>query len=514
VSSPATSDERFALSRKTTGNALFGFGAFAYAAVLSVVITPLLVHGLGATYYGIFVLSAAALGFVGVLDLGMGTALVRFLSSSVGRGDIVEARSLIQASIAFYAIVGAVGFGVMVLLGLVFAPALFDLTGNQLSVARFALIVSGGAFQFDTVARAFSVVPVALQRSGVSAAFRIVFGTLGAGTSAAIVTAGLGLRWLVGAYALIDVAGLAVSMGIARRVIPGLRLAPRWDRARIRRLMTFSGWIFLANISAFVIFQFDRLMLGALATVSAVTYYAVPSSMASYLLAATTSLASIVIPATGDLIARGESLRVDRLYRRSTRLCVLFVGSAGIPAVFFADPLLTVWLGHQFAARSTAILQILVVTFILFSLTVIPYNMLVAGGFPRIVGVLNLVIAVLNVILIFVLIPPYGAKGAAIAYLLSIAVFPLFIWFAERRVLGFARIQWFSIVWRVLPPLAVQAGVCALLQPVVGADAGLAPVLLLMLPLPALVYFFTGLIDADERQIVRHFLGRRRTASP
>jgi Membrane protein involved in the export of O-antigen and teichoic acid len=278
--------------------------------------------------------------------------------------------------------------------------------------------------------------------------------------------------------------------------------------------MTFSGWIFLANISAFVIFQFDRLMLGALASVSAVTYYAVPSSMASYLLAATTSLAAIVIPATGDLITRGESHRVERLYRRSTRLCLLFVGSVGIPVVFFAHPLLALWLGHHFAARSTTVLQILVLTFILFSLTVVPYNMLVAGGFPRIVGVLNLGIAILNVILIFVLIPPYGATGAAVAYLVSILLFPLFIWFAEHRVLGFARIRWFSIVWRVLPALALQAGVCALLQPLVGADAWLAPTLLLTLPLPALVYFFSGLIDVDERQIVRDFVTRRRATAP
>jgi len=514
MSSPTSVGDSFALSRKATGNALFSFGAFAYSAVLSIVITPLLVHGLGATYYGIFALSTAALGFVGMLDLGMGTALVRFLSSALGRGEIAESRNLIQASVAFNCIVGAVGFGVMLLLGLVFAPTLFDLTGNQLGAARFALLVSGAAFAFGTVGRAFSAVPLALQRNGVTAAVGIVFATLGAGTSAAIVTSGLGLRWLVGAYALIDVIGLAVSMVVARRILPGLRFSPQWDRARIRRLITFSGWIFLANISAFVIFQFDRLMLGALASVSAVTYYAVPSSMASYLLAATISLAGIIIPAAGDLIARGELHRVERLYRRSTRLCLLFVGSVGIPAVFFAHPLLALWLGHHFAAKSTTILQILVVTFILFSLTVIPYNMLVAGGFPRIVGVLNLGIAMLNVILIFVLIPPYGAKGAAVAYLVSILLFPFFIWFAERRVLHFSRVQWFSIVWRVLPPLALQAGVCALLRPVVGADAGLAPALLLTLPLPALVYFFTGLIDADERQIVRHVLGRRRTASP
>jgi O-antigen/teichoic acid export membrane protein len=276
-------------------------------------------------------------------------------------------------------------------------------------------------------------------------------------------------------------------------------------------MMTFSGWVFLANISAFVIFQFDRIMLGALASVSAVTYYAVPSSMASYLLAATTSLAAVVIPATGDLIARGETLPVERLYRRATRLCLLFVASVGIPAIFFAHPLLEVWLGRSFANRSTTVLQLLVVTFVLFSVTVVPYNMLIAGGFPRVVGFLNLLIAVLNVILIFVLIPRYGATGAAVAYLLSILVFPAFIWYAETRVLRYSRPRWLSIVWRVVPPLALQAVVCALLRPFIGSAVWAIPAVLLVLPLPALVYFWSGLIDTDERAILGDLF--RRTAA-
>jgi O-antigen/teichoic acid export membrane protein len=504
-------NDRYALSQRAARNAIFGFTGFAYSAVVAVVITPVLVHGLGPVYYGIFALSAAALGFVGMLDLGMGTALVRFLSSSFARGEVEESRRLVQASAAFYGLVGIVGFGITIVLATVFAPVLFDLGPHELAVARFALIVSGAAFAFDTVARAFSSLPLALQRNDVAAAVRIASATVVAVLTVTIISVGLGVRWLVAGYALFDVLSLGVAVLVARRVLPGLYVRPRWDRERIRRLMTFSGWVFLANISAFVIFQFDRIMLGALASVSAVTYYAVPSSMASYLLAATTSLAAVVIPATGDLIARGETLPVERLYRRATRLCLLFVASVGIPAIFFAHPLLEVWLGRSFASRSTTVLQLLVVTFVLFSVTVVPYNMLIAGGFPRVVGVLNLLIAVLNVILIFVLIPRYGATCAAVAYLLSILVFPAFIWYAETRVLRYSRPRWLSIVWRVVPPLALQAVVCALLRPFIGNAVWAIPAVLVVLPLPALVYFWSGLIDTDERAILGDLF--RRTAA-
>jgi O-antigen/teichoic acid export membrane protein len=507
VTSAGASADPFARSRRTARNALFGFSGFVYSAVLAVVITPVLVHGLGPVYYGIFALSAVAVSFVGMLDFGMGTALVQFLSSSLARSGAEEPRQLVQASAAFYAIVGVVGFAITIVVGTVLAPAVFDLAPRELAVARFALIVSGAAFAFDTVARAYSAVPLALQRTGVSAAVRILWGTVGAAVTLAVVLPGLGLRWLVAGYAAIDIAGLVLAAVVARRVLPGLRIRPRWDSTRIRRLMTFSGWVFLANMSAFVIFQFDRIMLGALASVSAVTYYAVPSSMASYLLAATSSLAAIVVPATGDLIARGDAVAVERLYRRATRLCLLFVGSLAVPAMFFGHSLLEVWLGRNFAGRSTTVFQVLAGTFVLFSLTVVPYNMLIAGGRPKIVGILNLSVALLNVGLIFVLIPPYGATGAAVAYLLSILLFPLFIWYAETRVLGYTRPRWLSIVWRVLPPLALQAAACALMRPFLhGAWA--IPAALAVLPVPGLVYLWTGLIDPDERAIIREVVRR------
>lgn len=504
-----TVEKPFALARRATGNALFSLGAFGYSVVLSIVITPLMIHGLGATYYGIFAISTVALGFVGMLDLGMGTALVRFLSTTLGRGDDQESQLLIRASVAFYGVIGLIGTAVISIVALLFTADLFhSLTSKQVAVARFALLVAGAAFTFDTVARAFSAVPLALQRNGVGGAVQVTLATIGAATTAAVIWMGYGLRTLTAAYAVIDIVSMIVAVVVARLVLPGLRASPSWDLGRIRQLLTFSGWVFVARISAFLIFQFDRLMLGSLSSVSNVTYYAVPSSIASYLLAATTTLAGVVLPAVSDLLAREEVERARRLYRRATRLCTLFVGSLAIPGVFFAHDLLSLWLGSAFAHRSGTVLQILVITFVFFCVTVVPYNVLLAGGSPRILGFLNLAIAVLNVILVFALVPGHGARGAAVAYLGSMVVTPAFVWFAERKALGYEQTQWVGIVLPVLPGLAVQAVLCAVVARGIGATPWLVPVILCLLVVPGIVYFFTGLSEPDERDMLRSFLRR------
>jgi O-antigen/teichoic acid export membrane protein len=496
------------LSRRSSKNAAFSGGAFLYTAVIAVIVTPVLVHRLGPVYYGIFSLSAAALGFVGMLDLGMTTALVRFLSKSVAEGDEQETRALIRSSVTFYGAVGAAGIVAMSLLAFVFAPALFNLHGSALDVAKFAFAVAGLGFAFDVLTRGVSTIPLSLQRYDVAAYVRIVSGTVVAAASAAVVLAGYGLRVLISVNVALDALGLIVAVIIGRRLVPAISFRPSADARRIKRLMTFSVWVFIGNLSAFVLYQFDRFLLGALDSVAAVTYYAVAASTASYVYAVVGSIAAVVIPASTELFSRGEWASVRRLYERATRACVLCVGSIGIPIVIFAHQVLDVWLGAVYSAKISTLLQILVLTFALLSLTVIPFNILIGAGKPRIVAILNGAIAVLNVVLVVALVPAYGARGAAIAYLISVLLFPLFIWHAERTALGYQRIQWPSIVWRTLPGLAVQCVVCLAIRRAVDGPYQVGLALLLTLPIPALVYVFGRFIDDDERRIAAALIRR------
>jgi len=52
-------------------------------ALLSLVLTPILVHGLGSLYFGMYMLVAAVLDSCGLLDFGMRTAMFRFLAATL-----------------------------------------------------------------------------------------------------------------------------------------------------------------------------------------------------------------------------------------------------------------------------------------------------------------------------------------------------------------------------------------------------------------------------------------------
>ena len=60
-------------------NVLSNWVALVVTAVISFVLTPILVHGLGHFYYGLWILVGSLVDYFGLLDVGIRTTLQRFV---------------------------------------------------------------------------------------------------------------------------------------------------------------------------------------------------------------------------------------------------------------------------------------------------------------------------------------------------------------------------------------------------------------------------------------------------
>ena len=463
------------VAQRTAANSLFSFASFFISAAVVAITTPIVIHHLGVEQYGILSLSLTIVSFLGLLDAGISTTLVRFVADRKAVGDSVGINRLVSASLAIYLAIGAIALVCTAVVAIFFTGDIFNLTHKALAPARFAFAVAGVAFFFTFVGKIFSAVILALQRNDLSAAIRIaITASTGAGTIA-LVYLGYGVRALVVLTATVAVLGLCAYWLVAERLLPELSVRVRSDSALVAWTLRFSGWIFLANTTAFLLFQLDRLFLGALKSVSLVTYYAVPGSVASYLMVAVTNLAAITIAVATGFFARGEREQVIRLYLRATRFVMLFLLSIAVPALVLAKPILKFWIGADFADRSVGVFRLLLLTYATIGLTVVSYNVILAAGRPRVLGLVNLGTFAVNVVLILILIPRYGVIGAGWAYLLSVLPLLLLVLYAERSVLATGHRHWFRDLTRFALPTAAAAATAILLEPVA---SNLAEVLL------------------------------------
>jgi O-antigen/teichoic acid export membrane protein len=493
-------------AKRTARNSVYSVAAFLYASLATAIVTPIFVHKLGTSLYGVFTLTTVAISFLGALDFGVGTSLVKFLSEHLAKGEMRTANKLIGSSIVFYATVGAAGALMSALLAAIGPEHVFNVPASEVRQAAFAFAIAGVGFFFAMLSKVFSGIPLAVQRYDIPLKLGLALNTLNAGVSILLLYNGYGLRAVVLVTAAVEVTRTISYALIAQRLLPEIRFRPGFDREVFGRLARFSGYLFVASLSAMVLFQLDRIFIGALAGVAALAYYYVPGSLAGRIHGAIANLAAVTIPVSSQLFAKQELTRLKDLYLRATRTVVVALLSISIPPFILADKLLYYWIGPDFAQEGTAVLRILVVTYAFLALTVVPWNLVVGVGRPRIPAVFNSVLGGLNVLLMVVLIPPFGIVGAAVAYLVSTLPFVWLIGYVERRILEISSGHWAGVFMRLAVPAAAQCAACFALRSFVGGLGSLIVALLISAPVLAIVFYGLGFSERDDRDLLLSLL--------
>src|SRR4051812_50031721 len=68
-------------------NVLSNWAGFAVNALVTLVLTPYVLHGLGASRYGIWAITARVIGYYGLLDFGIRGGINQFFTRFVAVGD-------------------------------------------------------------------------------------------------------------------------------------------------------------------------------------------------------------------------------------------------------------------------------------------------------------------------------------------------------------------------------------------------------------------------------------------
>jgi O-antigen/teichoic acid export membrane protein len=201
-------------------------------------------------------------------------------------------------------------------------------------------------------------------------------------------------------------------------------------------LLAFGGWVTVSSIVSPILVYTDRFLIGSLVSMSAVAYYTAPYEAATRLWIIPGSLAMTLFPAFSTLGGSGERRRLGTLFARSIKYVLLALGPVGLLLVLFAQDILQVWLGSEFASRSTVVMQILILGVLINSLAQIPYVLLQGVGRPDITAKFHLLELFIYVGLAWLLISRWGIIGAAVAWALRVALDALFLFVASFKVCG------------------------------------------------------------------------------
>jgi len=503
------------LAWRTLKNSFYGMVEFGWPILVALVASPYIVRTLGDDAYGLLSIVGVTLGFFGFLDLGIGGAATRQIAAYYAQEDLEGINTVISTVLVFYLAIGL--FGGMTILALtdVMVTKWLSIPIQYVGAARVAFYISAPALTVSLVLGVLGAIPRALQRFDIASKATIVLNTMTTALTLVLLAMGEGLLAVVISGLVLNIVAIPVMFRLARGVLPSLRVVPRFSWKVFRELMTFGTAFLLSSMGVALLYQADKLLLGSMLGVAAVTYYVVPGALAQRIQGLVAAATNIAFPVSSALFESGDYDALRRLYSEGTRLVYILVVMIAVPMAVFADKFLLFWMGAEMARNSGLAMVLLVGTYSILGVSAIPWGIANGSGRASINAAFTLAIAVADIALFVLWVRPYGVVGAAAAYLVSAAVgVPILVWFIERRVVG---LSGFAGV-RILLPIAgvgLLQVVLALILRVAAvnlwATMGLMVLSALTFPLG---YWAFGLVQDGDRRLVSLLLNRIRGASP
>jgi len=178
-------------------------------------------------------------------------------------------------------------------------------------------------------------------------------------------------------------------------------------------LVSFSIPLFFVSILNFFLNRADVLMLGYFRAASEVGIYFIAFRISLLVLFPLNAFGPIFGPMMSEFFGRNEIQRMEELFKVITKWVVSLSIPILVTVLIFRSQILSMF-GPQFVTGSSAVAFLGMAQFINCSAGHAGL-LIIMAGYPRINLVNSLILLCCNIVLNYLLIPPYGLLGAAIA---------------------------------------------------------------------------------------------------
>ena len=406
----------------------------ALATLASLYTMPLIVHHLGDRIYGFWSLVVTFVGYYGLMDLGVSSAVSQYLCIAVGRRDEEESHSVFNSAFAILCAIGALALVVTAILSIVALKKLPNpVEAKEFSLAIVILGVNAAVgfpmsiFGAILDAEYRFVIPAVLYMAGVILRTVLIVWA---------VWSGAGLVGLSLATFVASIFVTTMQLLFVRSQFPWARLGTVLiEGSRLKQFFSYSIYSFIASVSDSLRFQLDPLIIASFIGVASVTHYRIASMMNSYymnaVLAATGHFRQVLSRAHGA----GDRQAVENTFFFATKVTIILSFLIASVLILFGRAFVLRWMGRRYL---DAYVPMVILTFaVLLDLSQSASIALLYATFNhRFYTYLNAAEGVINLALSVILVRRYGIVGVALGTLLAALITRIIVqpWWTCRAV--------------------------------------------------------------------------------
>jgi len=347
------------------------WAAFFFSAVVGFFLAPYILGKLGTTTYGIWALIGSLVGYFGLLDLGVRSAVIKFVSAYHSAGNHEGASDIKSAAVLAFTIAGLLAI-ILAAGASLFIEQVFSIPPGSENAARIAVMIMGTSIAVALVSGVYGGILTARHRFDL---FNVV-SVIGVVVRSSAIVIALETDATISDHADQAIIVLAVIQLLAsaiqlmllwvlsRKAYPEAKTSIRraFSLENLRTILSFGLLSSAIHVLGSLTHNSGILLVGALLPVAMVTYFSIAESLAEYTRQFLSGITHTLMPAVSSMEGVGRVDSVKRVLIDGTRYAHLVILPIIATFIVRGDSFISLWMGAEYGRPSGQILTVMSVT--------------------------------------------------------------------------------------------------------------------------------------------------------
>jgi O-antigen/teichoic acid export membrane protein len=438
-----------------------GWNSFAtlWSIAVGFLLTPVLIHNLGAAQYGILLVIWSVTGLLSITSFGMGEGTLRYVALHYGENDQDGVNRVLGSTLSLYVVICS---AVMIVMAIA-APwiaAWLNIPATDQRLVSWLLRLAVPVFALGMITSTMSAIPQALHRYDITSKIGVAVSVFRGAGYILIAFSGKGILPIVLWDLMVSAFWWILIMRAVRRLAPEVRLLPSFSLNGTKEIMGFSVFSFLTWTFHTMHRESGKLIISRLLGAVPVAFLGAPDNISQRIHMVVASGCESLMP---RFSATRDPKSAETLFWHGTWFSLALSLVLFIPFFILVPDFLALWINPEFARNSGTIGQVLALYLISQGAFAPVATYFRGSGKPWFVTVVILSALLITIPSSLYFIPRYGATGAAYAYLLG-SIAPL-LGVAVGGFYAFGRSSFRNLLRMVVTPwiAALIAGAIGIL---------------------------------------------------
>lgn len=381
---------------------------------IQIIYTPVYMKYLGQVDYGINSLVQSIMGYMAILNLGLGNAMLRYSIKYRTEGRTDEESSLNGMFLTIFTILMFIG---IVIIGYIYLN-INNFFGDRFTLKEIEKTKLVFLIMACNVVISF---PLSIFTTNITSKEKFIY-QRGIKLITLILNPIIGFILMRIGYGLIAITVSTVIFALlssALDIIYAFKLGMKikfsnFNIKILKEISVYSFFIFLNVIIDQIYWGTDRVIIGKYVGVQAIAIYSVGAIFNTLYMGFSSAIAGVLFPRINRLIAEGKNKEISDIFLKTGRLQYILLGLISSGFILFGKEFIFLWVGEGYEeAYKIALWIMLPLTIPLIQSTGV--SIMQAKNMHQFRSIVYFIIAILNLILSIVLVKDIGVIGCAIA---------------------------------------------------------------------------------------------------